>query len=726
MPLLEAALKLASLGWPVFLLHGITEGGKCTCGKDPCKSAGKHPLSFGKIVNGYKDATTNIEVVKSWCAEFPWANLGVPTGGGFVIMDIDPRHGGDKSLIELENMHGKLPTTVEQRTGGGGRHLAFAHPGGKIPNAVKMGGYNGIDVRGDGGHICVDPSLHESLNNYTWVNPPWAMKLAPLPAWLLKMMRSPVMTKKGDTGTGDKKYTQVVYKNGDRNASLASLGGLVRLAVATRGEIYDVLWPFNLKRCAPPLTEDEVWSIAVSVSKYTVATTWPDPLQDEAFIGLAGEFVHTVSPHSEADPAALLIQFLTAFGNVIGRGPHFVADGNIHYTNLATMVVGKTSRSRKGSSWGHVRNVVQKVDDTWRKQVKAGLSSGEGLIYAVRDPVEKFKPVKKKRSTGNEPDEYNAIVETMGDNTEYKKSLVDAGVSDKRLLVYEAEFAAALKVMVRDGNTLSTMIRLAFDGDDLSTLTKNSPLYATAPHISFVGHITRDELRRYLSTTEMGNGLANRFLWVCVQRSKLLPHGGTLRDEDWQPIVARLRDAITHADTIERMSFDDAASTTWNRVYAALTKDQPGLFGAITARSEVHVRRVACIYAVLDRSPKVCLVHLEAALAVWRYCEASVRCIFGDLIGDNVADKILAALREKPEGMTRSDVHGAFGRNQPIDAIETAFKQLLDLGYAYFVVEQTKGRSVERWFAGAPKTSDTEQEGSTNGATKETTEALPK
>src|SRR5207247_3820982 len=110
--------------------------------------------------------------------------------------------------------------------------------------------------------------------------------------------------------------------------------------------------------------------------------------------------------------------------------------------------------------------------------------------------------------------------------------VTDQGVTDKRLLTYEPEFASTLKVAGRDGNTLSARIRLAFDLGDIGTLTKNSPIKATNAHISLIGHVTKDELLRYLDSTEMANGFANRILWICVQRSKLLPEGGQIVDVD--------------------------------------------------------------------------------------------------------------------------------------------------------------------------------------------------
>ena len=229
-----------------------------------------------------------------------------------------------------------------------------------------------------------------------------------------------------------------------------------------------------------------------------IQVRWPEPLDEEAYYGLAGEIVKAIAPHTEADPAGLLLQLLASFGNVVGRGAYFVAEADKHYPNLFGVMIGATAKGRKGSSWGQIKTLFRSIDDEWVKScVHTGLSSGEGLIWAVRDAIEKTVPVKDK-----------------GRITGHQQETVDPGISDKRALILESEFASTLKVMSREGNTLSAIIRNAWDGLDLRTMTKNSIARATEPHISIISHITKDELNRYIDSTEMGNGFVNRFLLV--------------------------------------------------------------------------------------------------------------------------------------------------------------------------------------------------------------------
>ena len=299
---------------------------------------------------------------------------------------------------------------------------------------------------------------------------------------------------------------------------------------------------------------------------------WPVPA-DTAFYGLAGDVVTSILPNTESDPAALLLQYLVSFGNAVGRQPYYLVEGTRHFTNLYTVLAGKTAKSRKGTSAGRIRAVYEIVDPDWaRERIGGGMSSGEGLIYVVRDPV-----FGMRRGV---------------------EELIDAGVDDKRFLLDEREFSQALTVLKREGNTLSRVFRDAWDGlEYIGSLTKQSPTRVTRPHISLVGHITIDELRKQLDQTSMANGYANRILFTCVRRSKLLPHGGIQDEKITDLLGARSLEALTFARGVERVTMTEAAARYWVDIYTELAKDTPGLLGAITARAEAQTIRLALVYA---------------------------------------------------------------------------------------------------------------------------------
>ena len=225
---------------------------------------------------------------------------------------------------------------------------------------------------------------------------------------------------------------------------------------------------------------------------------WPT-LAPAALHGLAGEVVRTIEPVTEADPAGLLADFLVCFGNAAGSRPHAIADGARHPARLSVVLTGRSSKARKGTSRAQINPLFVTADPKWTAdRIMGGLSTGEGLIATVADPL---------------PAE--------GDNA-------PPAPVDKRLLIVEPEFARPLAAAKRDGSTLSHIVRDAWDSGDLRVMTRKDPLKATGAHISLVGHVTADELRRTLTSTDQVNGFANRLLFVCVTRSKLLPAGGGL------------------------------------------------------------------------------------------------------------------------------------------------------------------------------------------------------
>jgi hypothetical protein len=394
------------------------------------------------------------------------------------------------------------------------------------------------------------------------------------------------------------------------------------------------------------------------------ADEWPR-LSPLALCGLAGDVVNTIEPHTEADPVAILFQFLVMFGNAVGGAPYFNVGADEHRANLNVLLVGDTSTGRKGMSEGQARRIFKSADPEWAKtRTVGGLSTGEGLVAAVQDKD-------------------------------------DGSSTDKRLLVFEAEFARTLRVMRREGSTLSPIIRSAWDSGNLSVMTRGDPLRATDAHISIVGHATPSDLLRHMDSNDTENGFANRFLFVRVRRSKSLPDGGSLTDADLSPLSKRTEGALDAARRTLEVRRDDDGRTLWHSVYDRLTEPRPGLLGVVTARAAAQVVRLALVYALLDSSRLVRRNHLEAALAVWNYAELSARQIFGESLGDPWANHILEELRAlRPEWMKRTDISDALGRHAPARDLEVAFRTLKRSGLAETRRDTTTGgRPSELWRA---------------------------
>jgi hypothetical protein len=412
-------------------------------------------------------------------------------------------------------------------------------------------------------------------------------------------------------------------------------------------------------------------------------TPWP-VLAPEAYYGLAGQIVHTIEPHSEADPVALLCQLLTYFGAIVGRSAYYQIEATRHYANLYTCLIGPTAKGRKGTAYDHIEAQMKTVDTSWSANNRSGgCGSGEGLIAAVRDPVIKREAIKQR-----------------GKVTGYEDVEVDQGVIDKRLLVYESEFASVLKIASREGNILSVILRQAWETGELRNTVKTSPMKATGAHIALIAHITIEELQRLLTSTEAANGFGNRFVWFLVRRSKLLPDGGQLETVNVQPLVQGLTTAARAARAVTAMRRDGASAAAWRAVYPLLSEDRPGLAGALLARAEAQVLRFSMLYALLDGSAVITLDHLCAALALWEYVEHTITYIFAETLGEPLADALLVLLREQgEEGLTKTQIfsQGMF-HNRRADEIDRIIRLLVDRELATVTVVPTggKGRHTEK------------------------------
>jgi hypothetical protein len=392
---------------------------------------------------------------------------------------------------------------------------------------------------------------------------------------------------------------------------------------------------------------------------------WPAAPGPAAYHGLIGEIVRRLEPETEADPVAILTQLLIAFGAAVGRGAYFQIEATRHHPNQFLLLVGESSRARKGSSWDHVRRLICEADPTLDARILTGLSSGEGLVWAVRDPA------------ASHP-----------------------GVSDRRLLALEPEFVSVLKSAGREISTLSPTLRSAWDGRPLQLLTRTAPARSSEAHISLIGHITQAELRHHLTQVELANGLANRFLLCACRRTRLLPEGGSSDPLADTGLISVLGGAIRHARSAGRLHLDTPASQLWRHAYTQLATTQPaGIAGALCARSEAHTIRLALLYALADGERTINAEHLQAALALWDYAARSASWALQGATGDPLAEQIHAGLQDHPAGLTRSQISDILQHNRSADQIQQALGALQLAGRATRTQILTAGRPAELWTA---------------------------
>lgn len=437
------------------------------------------------------------------------------------------------------------------------------------------------------------------------------------------------------------------------------------------GEAMNIMQDYN-SRCVPPWSEKDLIHKLENAAKCSRSTTVkgelakasrpdyraqqhhevgtvdrvdpidndvPAPvLSDSALYGVAGAIVRKIAPETEAHPASLLLQLLAGMGNIVGRGPYFMAGADSHYTNLFIAIVGDSSRGRKGTSWGYIRRILDAVDPTWAgTRIKGGLASGEGIVAELKD------------DEAGEP-------------------------KDKRLLILEGELAQALHAMNRTGSTLSATLRNAWDSGHLNNMSKGDPARASDCHISLVGHITRTELETLLTANDAANGFANRVLWVHSARTRLLPEGGEYLD--FNEAIKSLQGIVEFSRGLGVIKRNLGARDYWHAIYPELTRENvPGVWGKATSRAEAQVVRLSLIFAVLDLSETVKVEHLQAAKAVWDYCFHSARWALEVCQLSKDAQKILEALASGPKD--RSYLHReVFKGNLANSRLDAALKEI--------------------------------------------------
>ncbi len=632
---------------------------------------------------------TEERVREAW-GLFPNAGIGVLLKDtSLVVLDVEgPGHNFDEAevLANIKDAFGRLPATLTSSTPGGGRHLFFTDPAGaaarnlgrQLIHPVTGEPIPGVDVKGaeggSGGYVAVPVTLDGTLEQgRAWVEMTEAI---PIPkALLTPRYPGPKVDPRPSRETTE----------GNRNNTLTSLAGSMRHCGMSEAAIRAGLLAENQERCKPPLPECEVERIASSVARYELGETptdhqglerrkpeWPAPLGQDAFQGIAGKFVAAVAPHTEADPVALLLSFLSAFGSVVGPGPRDMIGEDAHGARIWPVFVGDTAAGRKGTSFSVVRKLFCEVDETWVTRIASNVGSGEVVIHEVRDPRRELT------------DEGAMVVK-------------DLGVEDKRLFIAESEFASVLRVAGRDGSVLSPILRTAWDGGTLRHTVKRQPAVATDAHIVVLGHITPEEIRKELSALERANGFANRFLFAMVRRSQSLPRAAGLPEGLLEEFVDRLRIFIDAAKQWKVVTPTETFWAVYEPHYDRLSSPPPGLVGSILARGAPYVRRLALLYALLDGESLIYARHARAALAIWEYCEASVHYLFDGRMGDGDSDKVLEALHSAQEGLTRTEVRDLFGRHKKGEEIAHLRDGLLWAGRIEVEVETTGGRDSERW-----------------------------
>jgi len=339
----------------------------------------KQPLT----AHGLKDCTQMKDGVRNYWGKWPDAGIGVVTDG-LIVLDFDAAHGGLDSLEAITQKYGSFPDTRTHMTGGGGFHYIFRNPNGRnIRNTVGFGGYQGVDIRANGGYIVVPPSPHPSGKAYKVTD---KSAIAPAPQWILDLCTERRQAAIADPG-------QDAIQEGQRDATLTSLAGTMRRRGMSVEAIEAALTAENIRRCHPPLSDKDIARIAASVSRYTPepsATTTDPPDIDQAL----AEINKPNKPNIPNIPNKL------NFLNISEHSEHF--EGNPQAYKNISRLVEKWLPFHKGETFD-LDTICRQLGVTDRDDrhrvvvrlfhaVEADLLKKDGRLYSYIDKTYKLVP----------------------------------------------------------------------------------------------------------------------------------------------------------------------------------------------------------------------------------------------------------------------------------------------------------------------------------------------
>lgn len=666
-PRIKAALWFANAGFGVFPCWSALEG-TCRCPKGAaCSSPGKHPLTE----NGFKDATTDEKRIRTFLSAASLPNYGLVCPDGVFALDVDGE-GWEARLAELEAKHGPLPPTLRTATRNG-QHIFLRWPA-DLPRPMKQmfGWVTRWGSGGTSGYVIGPRSVHVSGFEYA---PVGVFEIGVLPdAWARAAVQpdTSTLTIRGpiDPATVEPGHRhdflrdQARFMAGtirDPDALFAAVSAInEKLPVPkTADEVRRAIGDALAKYPADPVevTEDGEMRVARHMADEpgllppAESQEFPPPPSRVAFRGLLGQAVEALAEGTDASGVTMLAGLLAFCGALVPARAYFHRDQT---SSPYLAVVGESSVGRKGTGMFRARDALANALgwDVVNRARFDGLASGESLINSLSE---------KQRSS-------------------YEHT---AGV------VMEEEYATHLAASSRDGSSLDSRMRQAFDGDDLyhrrvsGTITVNAPYWLPA-----LIAITPTELRSKLPSGALTSGSGNRWLWLPVVRNRrpFIASRPELPLSIREDLSEAWRGAIKQPVVLE---VAPEVSDFLSQYDEYLWSVSVGIAADMTRRYSVIAFRIGMIHAAVERSPVVTQEHVERAVALTEYARSGLGWVFGETLGNRDATHLLRQLREAGEltswGISRHMIRDPLRRQDAID-------ELVRVGLAKVVKTTTNGR----------------------------------
>jgi hypothetical protein len=682
------------------------------------------PWDKTPFVSQYQ-ATSDLDVLAAWWRMWPDALIGCRVPLDCLVLDIDPRHGGDTTWDALEREYGPIRVGRMHFSGrgDGGFHAWFARPddlpviirrrlddwarehetGAPVPNYPNRW-TSGIDpIYHTWRYTILPPSPHPDTGQpYRWREVNGAL-IAP-PAPLVELLRPVDGHTDTATDDGDEEREgsvplddlghsdsiadwfsatrtwaeilephgwKLVHGDGDSNGSLwRHRDATTHHSASIKYRCLFVYSPNTLFEPTDGETHGYTRFAAWALLEYggdqsaaASAARGRKNAEEDAVRAHSNATTSNTAPRSapQLGPAALY----GILGDIVTTiRPHTEAcDAALLFTALVQVgnYLGRGPHVMVESDRHGCALFAVLVGESARARKGTGAGRIEALMRHV-DPLDQWRDECVTSGFGSG----EALIDRLDNTTR----------TDPRLFIDEREMAALLTVASRDGSIYSSVLRNLWDGQPLRNKVKGkaNKLLATDHHGSVLGHVTGTELGRLLTSTEQSNGFANRFLWVYTYRARRLPHGGALDAATLSRLGKRLAAVVRSAQNFGQVTMTEPAKRRWEVIYDEIADQElPGIAAALTNRAEAQTLRLALLYAALDASPRIDVAQLEAGWAAWRYCQASVLHIWRDATGDLDLDRLVTALRAiAPAGMTTTEAHETvFAKHKAVAPIAT-------------------------------------------------------
>ncbi len=662
---IKAALWFAAQGFGVFPCWSALDG-VCRCPKGAaCGSPAKHPLSE----HGFKDATTDEKRIRTFLSAASLPNYGLVCPDGVFALDVDGE-GWEARLAELETRLGPLPPTLRTATRNG-QHIYLRWPA-DLPRPMKQmfGWVTRWGSGGTSGYVIGPRSVHASGFEYA---PVGAFEVGVLPDAWAKAAVTPSDPAGTLTIRAGADPTNVPV--GGRHDFLRDQARFTAGTVRDPDALFAAIWAINTKLPVPKDEESVRRAIGDALTKYPADpvdeqteeriqpgepgllapsvddSLFPDPPSRVAFGGLLGECVDALAPGTDASEVGLLASLLAFSGALFPARSYLHA---YHTTSPMLALVGKSSIGRKGTAMFRARDALGNAlgMEVVNRVKLNGLASGEALVRALLD---------RDRENFGHP----------------------TGV------LFEEEYATFLAASGREGSTLDSRMRAAFDGGALANRRAAETVAVPEPYwLSGLVAITPSELQARVVKESFHNGSGNRWLWLPVVQRDVIADG-------LEPVLPRsISDPMKQAhDEANRRPPTLPPGTGVGELVSEydrfLRSETVGLAADMTRRFGIIAFRIGLVHAAVEQASAVGREHIRRGIALTEYARAGLAWTFGEALGDGLATLLLRHLKE--EGVLTNGTISKYLVRDP-QKRQAAVDELQRLGLAEVTSVRTGGR----------------------------------